>query len=180
MFTLCDAKKLLTPEKREYLSWTSRTHGGIKVYCTGNPNNLRDYPLQILLTGSKRARPVDYVDVGKRYWGKHTKTCAVYVDGDSAHISHLREELLIKLSHIDNNCKEITGVDLLMGTVYVQGKNKIHKYPISKYREVFYLYKEDYLTLRKGYTYFQRALTERNTLVSFECRTRRLYNVLNR
>lgn len=92
----------------------------------------------MFLKGTQRIRPVDYLEPGKKYWGKFTRTCAVFVDGDSALVPHQREELLTILADCDNVGKQVSGVDLLIGTVYVENdKGEVLKYPMNKYRKVY-------------------------------------------
>lgn len=183
MFTIASAKNLLTHKGCRLFADGSFLggHGGIKVYCTGNPNNVRKYSVETFLRGSSPViRSIDCLETGRSYWGKHKKTCMIFVDGDSALVEHAREELLVQISSLDHKCNEVHGTDLLMGTVYVKGnKDNIHQYPVSKYQKMFYVPYRDCFTIRKFYGWGDPAKRGRQNVVErhrqYKLRDRGIY-----
>lgn len=184
MFTIASASNLLTPMPRSelsnyyHISNDSKSHGGIKAYCTGNPHNLRTQPVLGMLEGTLRIRPIDYIEPGKKYWGKSTKTCAVFVDGDSALVPHEREELLSILAGYDDKGKMLNGVDFLIGTVYINFGERVLEFPMKKYRNIWLSNK--YITLKPVPYYYDKDEEKRYSVASTRLKIRFLKRVLSR
>ena len=167
MFTLASAEKLTTPPpekealKPDYLGFGKPQ--GIKVACTGNPNNFRDCHIGWFVQNSRYSRPIDYLEPGKKYWGRPTKTwtSTVFVDGDAVLTNHKRQKTLLVLQQCDYKGNDITGVDLLIGTVYVKSGETVTIYPLKQYRKVFY--NKGRLTIRKrGFEHPDEVERQRN------------------